>query len=585
MNATVKPFSCISLFSIFLLLPFCTMAQGLIIPAGAYVVAGNGNIVVKNNWVNDGSFTHNSGTVIFNGATQTLSGSTATTFNNITILTGSTSTITSPGHKVKSVLLSNGILNANGNLTLLSTAAQTAAVDGSGTGEVLGNLIVQRYIASGLGYKYLSSAFQNDTVGDLANDMNLTGSFPSFYRHDESLASTGWVGYTTGSNPLIPLQGYAANLGASTAAKTIDLKGVVNNHAVSRTLYNHNMAYTMGFSLVGNPYPSPIDWDAASGWTKTNIDNAVYYFNASTTDQYSGVYSSYINGVSSDGIAGSTIAALQGFFVHVSNGSFPVTALLATGNSVRILSPAATFFRVYGQDEKPLIRLTAGFADETALVDPVTIYFSDATSGKKFNKELDALKLMNSDNIIPNLFAVTTDVEKVSIRALAPPVDSVAAVALGLITKKAGWILFNAKEIKNIPAGVDIYLTDMETGLSQNLQKEPAYRLLLPQGEYENRFFLEFRRKISAPVTSNGNSSLTCNAYSYGGNLYVNGGLASGEKAKLTVTDMLGQIVCRQDITGNSYQPVNTRFPQGVYVVSCMGPSKQFSKKIFIGSR
>ena len=51
------------------------------------------------------------------------------------------------------------------------------------------------------------------------------------------------------------------------------------------------MTYTKGFNLVGNPYPSAIDWDAASGWTKTNIDNAVYYFKASATDQYGGTYS------------------------------------------------------------------------------------------------------------------------------------------------------------------------------------------------------------------------------------------------------------------------------------------------------
>ena len=55
-------------------------------------------------------------------------------------------------------------------------------------------------------------------------------------------------------------------------------------------------------NLVGNPYPSAIDWDASSGWTKTNIDNAIYFFKASGTDQYGGTYSSYVNGVSSDGI-------------------------------------------------------------------------------------------------------------------------------------------------------------------------------------------------------------------------------------------------------------------------------------------
>ena len=559
-------------------------AQGLIIPSGAYVIASNGNIVVTNNWVNNGSFTHSGGTVVFNGSTQTLSGSSATTFNNLTTATGSTTTISSSGHLLKGVLLSNGTLNANGNLTLLSTAAQTAAVDGSGTGEVMGNLIVDRYIASGFGYKYFSSPFTSDTVGDFSNDMNLAASFPTFYKHDESLASIGWVTYTTGSGLLSPLNGYAANLGSSTAAKTVDLKGVVNNHTISRTLFNHNMTYTQGFNLVGNPYPSPINWDAAGGWTKTNIDNAVYYFNAGTTDQYSGVYSSYINGVSSDGIAGSTIAAMQGFFVHVSNGTFPVSGLLSVNNSARILSSTATFFRVYGQDDQPLLRLNAGFADETTLADPVTFYFSDDAT-KNFNKKLDALKLMNSDSTVPNLFAVSSDAEKLSINALVTPGDTIKTIPLGLITKKDGWVSFNAKDIKNIPAGTYVYLSDTKAGVNKDLQKDQLYRLFLPAGDYENRFFLNFSTKDPAAVTNNTNTTETFGAYSTGGRLFVKANLAAGEKGNLAVLNTLGQIICRQEITGNVYQPVNANFVSGVYIVHFSGAAKNYSKKIFIGDR
>src|SRR5579872_2575968 len=126
-------------------------AQGLIIPSGAYMIASNGNIVVAANWVNNGSFTHNGGAVVFAGASQTLGGSSSTTFNNLTIAAGSNTSIISAGQKVKGIVLSNDTLNANGNLTLLSTAAQTALVDGSGTGEVVGNLTMQRYLPSGFG--------------------------------------------------------------------------------------------------------------------------------------------------------------------------------------------------------------------------------------------------------------------------------------------------------------------------------------------------------------------------------------------------------------------------------------------------
>src|ERR1700743_2895737 len=74
-----------------------SLSQGLIIPSGAYVVGNTGNIVLRNNWVNNGTFTHNDGTLIFGGTNQTLGGSVPSVFNNITIAAGSNTTLTPTG--------------------------------------------------------------------------------------------------------------------------------------------------------------------------------------------------------------------------------------------------------------------------------------------------------------------------------------------------------------------------------------------------------------------------------------------------------------------------------------------------------
>ena len=68
-------------------------SQGLIIPSGAYVIGNTGYIVLRNNWVNNGSFTHNGGTLIFAGTSQSLGGTSPSTFNNITIAATSATTI------------------------------------------------------------------------------------------------------------------------------------------------------------------------------------------------------------------------------------------------------------------------------------------------------------------------------------------------------------------------------------------------------------------------------------------------------------------------------------------------------------
>ena len=98
-----------------------------------------------------------------------------------------------------------GDLASDGYLTLVSSAAQTALIDGSGTGDITGNVTMQRYLASGFGYKYFSSPFQAATVNEFGDDMDLTASFPTFYKYDESLVSTGWVSYVNPASVLNPL--------------------------------------------------------------------------------------------------------------------------------------------------------------------------------------------------------------------------------------------------------------------------------------------------------------------------------------------------------------------------------------------
>jgi hypothetical protein len=389
------------------------------------------------------------------------------------------------------ILLCNGPLTTNGNLTLLSTAVQTALIDGSGSGQVSGTVTMQRYLPSGFGYKYVSSPFQAATVNEFSNDLDLAASFPTFYKYDENRTSAGWVSYTTTINSLIPMQGYAANFGSAAAAKTIDAAGVVNNGILSITLYNHNQPYTLGFNLMGNPYPSPINWNAASGWTKTNIDNALYYFQAGITDQYTGTYSTYINGISSDGLATNIIPSMQGFFVHVSNGSFPVTGTLGITNSVRTNDLTHAFLKSVKTDTLPLIRITAGFADNKTPSDPAVIYF-DSSATQLFDKNLDALKIMNTDILVPNLYTMTSDAKRLSISAIPFPVDSIGRIPLGIKTAKDGWITFKASDIEQMPAERYIYLVDTVAGINQDLKLNPQYRFFLKSGEYENRFSLVF---------------------------------------------------------------------------------------------
>ena len=514
-------------------------------------------------------------TVNFNGTSSQTIPSFA--YNNLTVdnIAGATlaGTVNLPGI----LKVANGSLTTSGYLTLVSTATQTALIDGSGAGNVLGNVTMQRYLPSSFGYKYISSPFQAATVNELADDLNLGAAFPSFYRYDENQLSSGWVSYTNTAGLLNPAQGYTGNFGTLATPKTINITGVVNNNAVAApTLYNHNRPFTKGFNLAGNPYPSPIDWNAVSGWIKTNIDNAVYYFNAGTADQYTGTYSSYINGISSDGIAGNIIPSMQGFFIHVTNGTFPVTGQLTVNNNARINDLSPVFHSFTG----PIIRLSASYSDNVVAADPTVFYFDEQAS-ENFDTKRDALKLMNTSKAAPNFYAVTTDSAKLSIHAIDYLRDSLTILPLGLTTEKDASVTFNARDIRGVSPNMNVYLFDNKANTYQDLRQNADYRLYLTAGGYENRFFLVFSL---AQLGSANTTATLFDAYFSRGKLFVKTNITYDEKTQLVVTNMLGQKIWSHHFDGNESYYIDTYLTSGIYIINFITSKGVHHKKIFIGN-
>jgi len=565
-----------------LLLNYSGSAQGLTISSGTILLATAGNMVLEGNVTNNGSWINQASTIIFSGNTQLVNGTTPISYNNIVVDPGSTTTITTPGQTLGGILLCNGTFNADGHLTLLSSLSQTALIDGSGTGEVNGNVTIQRYLTSGFGYKYLSSPFQAATVSEFSDDMKLEDPFPAFYRYDESRTTSGWVTYIEPAGVLNPIEGYAVNFGETESPLIFNITGVVNNGSLSATLYNHNNTYSQGFNLIGNPYPSPIDWDAPSGWTKINIDNAIYYFETSTTDQYGGTYVTYADGVSSNGMATNLIPSMQGFFVHVSDGSWPVTGTLAMNNSVRITDLTHPLTKS-DKDSRSLIRLIAEFSDDTVSVDPVVIYF-DEKATNEFDGQLDALKLMNTDFMVPNLYAIGSDGAKFSISALPIISDTLLRVPLGLNLNRDGNVIFKISTLEGNLGDMEIYFSDIVTGIKQNLLNDEQYEVNLDYGQYENRFFLDFRNILTGipeyPIKDD-----LFKIYCSHGILKLEINTLAGADGTLMITNLTGQVLAVKNYFEPGYYELNPGLINGIYIVSFSSGKKRSSQKIFIQNR
>lgn len=555
--------------------------NNITIQSGASLTVNGGALQVAGSINNSGTFTTSNGSIEFTGSTAQIIPASVFAGNLIKDLTtNNTAGVTLSGTLQVSGILkaTTGQFSTGGHLTLLSTSSQTALIDGSGAGSVTGNVTMQRYLAAGFGYKYFSSPFVSATVNEFADDLNLTASFPAFYTYIENRASSGFTAYTTTTGALTPMLGYAAQFGATATPKTVDMTGVVNNGTItSPTIYNHNQPYTLGFNLSGNPYPSPIDWDAVSGWTRTNIDNAIYYFDAGTTDQYAGTYSSYINGISSNGTANNIIPAMQGFFVHVTNGTYPVTATFSVNNNARVNNLTPNFHRD-APATVPLLRLNASFADEGMPADATVIYF-DHSATSVFNPEMDALKLINTAPQVPSLYTLS-DTTKLSIYALPYLQDSTSIIPLGLITQKAGPITFKVQDIERMPYGLHIYLRDAKTGITQDLQRNPVYSLPIEKGVYKSRFSIVFSMKD----LNNDDSNQTFYVYSTGGKVYVKLDLAAGEKGDIVMSNTAGQVIFNRQVSFNGYHDLGPSFSSGIYFISFHSQKGVRTKKIFVGN-
>jgi hypothetical protein len=244
------------------------MAKDIIIDAGATLTILD-TLQIAGSALNNGTFNSLNGSLAFVGTVAQIIPANTFVSNRIRdLIIDNINGVSSSGNLEITGFLrvdqDQSTFDTGDMLTLISDDTQTALIDGSGNGQVVGSVKMQRHLyPEAFGYKYFSSPFSNTKVGDFSPYLYLVDpdtSFPNFYTYDENRqydadsASTGWEAYTTPSDPLGILKAYALNFGDTLASpKTVEITGTVNNEYQEITLYNNDRLYTKGFNLVGNP--------------------------------------------------------------------------------------------------------------------------------------------------------------------------------------------------------------------------------------------------------------------------------------------------------------------------------------------
>ncbi|MDB4534088.1 PKD domain-containing protein [Vicingaceae bacterium] len=359
---------------------------------------------------------------------------------------------------------------------------------------ITGNITMQRYINSGLTtWKYLSSAVSGTTIGDYSDDFFTTGfigsNYPpslavpnpwvSIYTYNESIPGvidSGFVKVTNTSNPISVGQGFWAWVDGSQTT-TIDITGPPNVGNINTNLsYTNNSAPTGdGWNMVGNPYPSSIDWDAIPASDKTNINNAIYIWDGENQQ-----YASYVFGIGANG-GSKNIPSTQAFWVQANS---PGPSIQFTeANKVAADAP----FLKQSSSVAPLRIKT----ENTYGSDELVINFQTSATNN-FDGEFDAKKLASSNTSLPNSSSVLNGVDY-SINQINPQEIS---IPIKILTGITGTHIIRFENAYDFNPSSCLILEDLFSGISYNLSLVDSFSVTIYDTTQTSRFLLH----IGAPT-------------------------------------------------------------------------------------
>lgn len=476
-------------------------------------VGANESVNIVGNWTNNGTFNAGSGKVTFDGnGTSNVLGSATTVFNDIDV-TGTTITEIETSHNLTGTLTLAGASSGfdadgsggSGVFTLVSsdddpaTDGNIAAIPTGATYE--GATTVQRYMSlEGRIWRYISTPVMGLDISDWQGEFPITGTpigclddlgglnLPSLYYYDETEdvlggIDDGWIAHPTAlcNETIDPGTGYSAFMRDS-GQITISQRGEVNQGDFDYTAAANPLTYTStgsasddGWNLLGNPYPSAIDWDAMWNNEGTpNLDGTMYI-----RDNPSSVYATW-NAATSSGTNGGSknVAIAQSFWVHAT--ASPALTL----NENEKTTDSHEFFRITPPANYLRIALSDGANRDETLVH----FFDDAIAGLD---KYDAYKLQND---IFNLSTLMNDGTDMVINALKT-MDCESNLNLNITNIDEGSYSLKFTELNSFTESIVLYLVDNFVGGNIKMVNDQIYDFAVTADEASygsSRFTLLF---------------------------------------------------------------------------------------------
>lgn len=490
-----------------------------------------------------------------------------TIHNNLTI-NGGRSLYIAAG---KSLSVSGNITNSAGSagFVLQSDATGTAQLMYSNSNVAA---TVQRYISGAAeSWHFISSPVSNQQIsGDwIPAGTYGNGTGYDLYVWDEAtncwvyrLNTTSMVNWNTvhPSNNFVAGRGYLYSVQVANPVK--EFAGTLNNGNVSFTMTTVSSEIDLvGFNLVGNPYPSTIDWSATSGWTRSNLllsDTGydMWIWNSSVNNY--GIFNSTdVSGVGTNGVT-RYIPPMQGFFVCAET-----PGNLIFSNSVKALNGTGNWIKKGFSGENNIFSIKISSVDGFGS-DEVQLHF-----GKEKNSS-GAAKLFSYIKTAPSLF-MNLEEKNYSILNLTDTIENPAVP----VSFKPG---INGRYTINCNFDHDkfetVLLEDRLNHYLHDLRLNGVYSFSAKQNDKDDRFILHF-----APLTSSEKKEIPARIFVLNGKLVLDMTMISGN-SEMIIYDMPGRVLMHRKLSGETKNEISLDIKTQLIIVCLNTNSGSIRKKV-----
>ncbi len=406
----------------------------------------------------------------------------------------------------KLTLSASGALSLNAPLTLTSNETGSASFINQRTDDFTLHAVVESNLTTGKWHQVSPS------LSDATASAYLSVEDGSAQLVEYVQSTNSWVTIDNPDQPLTAAKGYAVYYESGNNAETAQGEGMLNKGDQTANLeYSGN---GFGWNLIGNPFPSAIDWN--QGDWNFNLTTMVMYVYKDGNYLARNVFG---HGTFETGI----IPSGQGFFVQATaNGasiSIPENACVHDHTPVH--KQSQTFDQVLD------ISLSVGDkSDETWLG-------FDAAATDNYDNSWDAIRF-DGEADMPKLFT-KIGMEPATINMMGP-VGSKRNVPLYVVPAEDGLYTLDFAYTESFATDT-LVLLDQSNGYEQDLKENAVYTFEAAVGDDPERFVLKFNPEA---VSVNESHSSDYLIFSRGDELVIRLGETHPDKLTIRLTDLNG---------------------------------------------